>query len=433
VRNWAGNLEYRARGIHEPASVDELRELVARTPRIRALGSRHSFSDVADTAHDLVSLARLPRRIAVDAERSTVTIDGAIRYGELCRPLDESGFALHNMASLPHISVAGACATATHGSGDRSGNLATAVSAIEIVAADGEIVRLDRSHDSDFAGAVVGLGALGVVTQLTLDVEPAYLVAQAVYEDLPVERFGDRFDEITTAGDSVSFFTEWRGPTIDQVWVKRRVADSDADDVPRALFGAVRATADRHPIRGLPADACTEQRGIPGPWHARLPHFRMDHTPSSGDELQSEYFVARRDAAAAFDALMALRDRIAPLVQVSEIRTIAEDDLWLSPAFGRPSVAFHFTWRPDWPGVRTLLPAIEAALRPFGPRPHWGKLSTIAGDELRPRYERLADFVALATRLDPGRTFRNDYVDRLVFGEGAAPTAASSGADWQPP
>ena len=422
MRNWAGNLEYRARRVHQPSTTEELRELVRRTPRIRALGSRHSFSDVADTAHELVSLAGLPRLVDVDAATSTVTTDGAMRYGDLCRPLDEAGVALHNMASLPHISVAGACATATHGSGDRSGNLATAVSAVELIRADGESVTLARSRDEDFAGAVVGLGALGVVTRLTLVVEPSYFVRQDVYENLPVERFGDRFDELSAAGDSVSFFTEWRGRTIDQVWVKRRVRPGADTAVPAELFGAKRAIVDRHPIRSLSAEACTEQRGIPGPWHARLPHFRMDHTPSSGEELQSEYFVARRDAPAAFDALLSLGDRIAPLVQVSEIRTIAADDLWLSPAYGRPSVAFHFTWRPDWPGVRAMLPAIELALEPFEPRPHWGKLSVMPGDELRRRYERLPDFLALAARLDPGRKFRNEYVDRLVFGE---PTAES--------
>ncbi|HEY7589751.1 MAG TPA: FAD-binding protein [Candidatus Limnocylindrales bacterium] len=412
MQNWFGNVRYRARHVYRPRSVAELQELVRRSPRIRALGTGHACSDVADTTGDLVSLADMPRRFEVDAAARTVRIDGAVRYGELCEPLHEAGFALHNMASLPHVSVAGSVATGTHGSGDRSGSLSTAVTRLEIVGPDGEL-RIVEGDEVD--AAVVSLGALGVVTALDLRVEPAYVMRQDVYEDLPLESFAAYYAEISAMADSVSFFPTWRGPSIDQLWLKRRVTDGRID-APGEILGARRATRQLHPIPGMPAQACTPQLGEPGPWHARLPHFRMDHTPSAGAELQSEYFIAREHAVEAFLAVDRLRARLAPLVQVSEIRSVAADDLWLSPAYRRDSATIHFTWRPDEPAVRELLPEIESALAPFEPRPHWGKLFTIPLELVAARYERLADFVALTGRLDPDGKCRNDFTERLVFG-----------------
>jgi len=381
------------------------------------LGSRHAFNDLADTTGDLVSLARLPRVLELDARASTVTIDGALRYGDLCPSLDAAGYALANLASLPHISVAGACATSTHGSGDRVGSLATAVSGLEVMSADGELRSITRDRDGDeFDGMVVSLGTLGVVTRLTLKLEPAFRMRQDVYERLPMDAGLDHFDEITSSAYSVSLFTTWRSPQFDQVWLKRRVVDGDRFEPQPTLFGATRATRQRHPIDGMPPEACTPQLGVPGPWHERLPHFRMDATPSAGNELQSEYQVPRRRAIDALRALEPLRERMGPLVQVSEIRTVAADELWLSPSFGRDSVAIHFTWLPDWDAVARLLPVIEEALAPFEPRPHWGKLFTIPPEQLRPRYPRLVDFGALVARHDPEGRFRNAFVDRYVFG-----------------
>ena len=417
MRNWAGNLEYHARRLLEPASVEAVQDAVRSSTSLRVIGSRHAFNGLADTHGDHLSLARLPRVIDIDPAARTVAIDGAIRYGDLGPVLERAGFALHNLASLPHISVAGACATATHGSGDRLGNLSTAVVAMDLVRADGELVSVSRAADGEaFAGSVVSLGALGVVARLTLEVEPSYHVRQDVYEDLPIEALRDHFDELTASGDSVSLFPRWRGPVVDQVWRKRRVADGDGGAAAADLFGARRATTARHPLGDLPPDACTEQLGVPGPWLDRLPHFRLDHTPSHGDELQSEFFVGREHAVAAFEALDTLRDRLAPLVFVSEIRTIAADDLWLSPAYRRASVAFHFTWRPDWPAVRAMLPDIEAALEPFEPRPHWAKLFTMAPEVVRSRYGRMSDFAAMARRVDPDRKLGNDFLGRYVFG-----------------
>jgi alditol oxidase len=416
LTNWAGNHVYSAMRLHEPESVEQLQEIVSSARSLRVLGARHSFNDIADTTGDLLSLRRMSRVFDLDPEAGTVRVDGSVRYGELCEPLHAAGYALNNLASLPHISVAGACATATHGSGDHIANLASAVSALEVVTANGEMTSLARDRDPDvFNGAVVSLGGLGVVTSLTLDLQPTFRMRQDLYEQLPLEHVVDHFDEITSSADSVSLFTDWRGPVVDQVWLKRRVTDGDSFEPAPEFFGATVATVAIHPIRRLSATACTEQLGVAGPWHERLPHFRMDHTPSSGDELQTEYLVARDNAVEAVMAIDAVRDQLAPLLQISEVRTIAADELWMSTAYGRASVAFHFTWQPDWEAVRRVLPTIEAALAPFQPRPHWGKLFTMSPDAIRSSYERLPQFAALLERHDPTGTFRNAFMSRNIF------------------
>ena len=417
LTNWAGNHAYSAARLHEPESIEQLQDIVRDTGSLRVLGSRHSFNDIADTTGHLLSLRRMPRVFDLDEAAGTVTVDGGVRYGDLCGPLDAAGFALNNLASLPHISVAGACATATHGSGDRIGNLASVVSALSVVTADGEIVEFARDRNDDvFNGCVVALGALGVVTSLTLDLQPTFRMRQDLYETLPLARAADDFDEIMSSADSVSLFTDWRGPTYDQVWLKRRVPDGATLEPPPDFFGATRATVAIHPIRRMPTAALTEQLGVPGPWHERMPHFRMDQMPSSGAELQSEYLVSRENAVEAMRAIDAVRDQFAPLLQISEVRTIAADELWMSTAFGRASVAFHFTWLPDWEAVRPILAIIEGAIAPFEPRPHWGKLFTIPPEGVRSAYERLPQFRKLLERHDPTGKFRNAFVERYIFG-----------------
>lgn len=408
--NWAGNHAYRGT-VHRPRTVDEVRELVAHGPegaRVHALGSRHSFNDVAD-ADVLVDLSGLDVPAELDERAGTVRVGGGTRYGELAGVLHERGWALHNLASLPHISVAGAVATGTHGSGDRHRGLASAVACLELVTADGELLRVTR--EAELAGAVVGLGALGVVTALTLRVERTYDVAQEVHTDLPWDAALGHLDELLLSADSVSLFTDYASPAVAQVWRKGRARSW----APRSeLFGARPADGPRHPLAGVDPVSTTEQGGVPGPWHERWPHFRMAFTPSHGEELQSEYLVHRRDAPAAIEALRSLGDRIAPLLLVAEIRSVAADDLWLSPAYGRPTVGLHFTWQ-QRPEVQALLPVVEEALAPFRPRPHWGKLfSSVAGapDALRAAYPRLDDFRALAARLDPEGRFRTDFLVR---------------------
>jgi alditol oxidase len=416
-RNWAGNYRYRASHVHRPTTLAQVQELVASSRKMRALGARHSFNAIADSPGDQISLEQLPHAIAIDHDRRTVTVMAGVRYGELCQRLHREGVALHNLASLPHISIAGACATATHGSGDRNGNLATAVSAVEMVTADGTVVTLTRERDGDaFLGAVVGLGGLGVITRLTLELVPAFAMRQEVYEDLPLATLDAHFDAITASAYSVSLFTDWRDARFTQVWLKRRVTDEAAPVVAPTFFGARPATRNLHPIASLAADNCTAQLGVPGPWYERLPHFRLEFTPSSGDELQSEYLVPRQHARAVLHAVAGLRTRVAPLLQIAEVRTIAADDLWLSTCYQQDSVAFHFTWVADWPAVSQLLPLLEDQIAPFNARPHWGKLFTLPPARLQALYPKLPDFWALLHHYDPAGKFRNAFLDTSLSG-----------------
>ena len=414
--NWAGNYVYRAARIHLPETVEQIQELVARSDRIKALGTRHSFNDIADSPGDQISLEHFNRIVSLDRERLTVTVEAGVRYGQLARWLHEEGYALHNLASLPHISVAGACATATHGSGDRHGNLATAVAALEMVTGNGEIVTLSRDHDWErLEGAVVGLGGLGVVTKLTLDVSPTFQMQQDVYRDLPLAELEKHYEELTSSIYSVSLFTDWHTSTINQVWLKRHVPDGVSVKVEPELFGAKLATSHLHPIPLISAENCTEQMGVCGPWFERLPHFRMEFTPSSGDELQSEYILPRRHAFPAFRVIDGLRDHIVPLLQISEVRTIAGDNLWMSPCYKQDCVAIHFTWKQDWEGVSQVLPILEKELEPLEARPHWGKLFTMSTARLQSLYEKLPDFQQLLRHYDPEGKFRNEFLDRYIF------------------
>jgi xylitol oxidase len=353
----------------------------------------------------------------LDKERLSVTVEGGIRYGQLSQYLHQEGFALHNLASLPHISIAGACATATHGSGNTNGNLATAVSVMEIVTANGEIANVSRVKSKDlFNGMVVGLGGFGIVTKLTLTIQPTFDVKQYVYLNLPFSELEHHFDEITSGGYSVSLFTDWEKETVNQVWLKRRVIEGETIEAESEYFGATLATRNLHPISDISAENCTEQMGVPGPWHERLPHFRMDHTPSSGEELQSEYFVPRQYAVQALLVISRLREYITPLLHISEIRTISADDLWMSPCYQQDCVALHFTWKKDEPAMMGLLPRIEEALAPFEARPHWGKLFTMSPEQVRSRYEKLHDFHHLLSEYDSQGKFRNPFLDKNIFG-----------------
>jgi alditol oxidase len=209
-------------------------------------------------------------------------------------------------------------------------------------------------------------------------------------------------------------FTRW-GEAIDQVWVKSRVTDAP-EQVRGDLFGAVAATVDRHPIPGIDPVNCTPQLGVPGLWSDRLPHFRMGFTPSSGEELQSEFLLPRRHAAAAIQALRALTGLVRPVLQVSEIRTVAADQLWMSPQYRQDTLAIHFTWAPDQDAVEPVLVAVEAALAPFDARPHWGKVFLADATAIASLYPRLPDFTRLVDRLDPRGAFRNAWLNAHVLG-----------------
>jgi xylitol oxidase len=414
-RNWGRNILYKAKNLVEPASVEELQELVKQAGYKKGLGSTHSYNDIADSPTTQIGLRKLNKVISIDEAKSTVSIEGGIRYEELAPQLHEKGYALHNLASLPQVTVAGACATGTHGSGTRNGSLATVVRELEICTIDGELVNISRDNNPDiFDGAVVSLGGLGMITRMVLDIQPGYNARQDLFLDLPLSSVLENFDEIMATGYSVSLFTKWQNDIVDQVWIKRRV-DRPVDNLGATFFGGKKCPKNIHPIIELSAESCTDQLGKVGPWYDRLPHFKIHGMPSAVDELQSEYFVPIAHAADGMRAIAKLGDKILPYLYISEIRTIAADTLWMSQFYQRESVAFHFTWKPNWPEVKKLLPEIEAALAPFGVRPHWGKLFTIDARTVQHSYERFPDFKKLLKKYDPIGKFKNEYLNRVIF------------------
>jgi xylitol oxidase len=416
LKNWAGNFEYSTERTFSANSLEQVREFVKKESKLKVLGTRHCFNNIADSTHNLLSLKSMDQVVGLDAEARTVTVAAGMNYGQLCPHLHSKGFALHNLASLPHISIAGSCSTATHGSGVKNGNLATAVSGLEIVTAAGEVVKLFRQEDGEtFQGAVVELGALGVITKITLDIQPTFMMRQYVYENLPLSQLKEHFEVIESSAYSVSLFTDWQKQRLNEVWIKSRMDQGQAFDAKPEFFGAKLATKNLHPIAELSAENCTEQMGVPGPWYERLPHFRMGFTPSAGKELQSEYFVPHQHAVEAILAVERLRDQVSPHLMISEIRTIAADNLWLSPCYKQPCVTIHFTWKQDWPAVRKLLPVIEKELAPFSARPHWGKLFTTPPAQLKSIYTKLPEFIQLSSQYDPEGKFRNEFLNSNIF------------------
>ncbi|MDH4388062.1 MAG: FAD-binding protein [Fimbriimonas sp.] len=413
MKNWAGNVTFGTGRHVAPGSLDELSALVANSRRIKVQGSRHSFNTIADSSETLVSLENFGEIGEPDPESRSVRIGGGVTYGQLAIHLQSRGWALSNLASLPHISVIGACATATHGSGRFNKNLSNDLLILDVMGPGGEVRNL-AAGSAEAKLVAIGLGAVGIITNATVRIEPTYLVRQWVYEQLPFEVLISHFDVLSRHGYSLSLFTKWTSDFVDQMWVKER--QDGLFEGRDECFGAKLATEKLHPLREMDPINCTDQLGVAGPWSERLAHFKLEFTPSAGEELQSEYFVNFEHATAAVDALRALGSELDPLLFVSEIRFIAKDDLPMSPAFGADIVAFHFTWRPLWEQVREVLPKIEALLAPLGARPHFGKLFTMQSDRLAEVYPRLSSLRNYAAELDPEGKFLNEFLTRSVFG-----------------
>ena len=450
LRNWSENVQFSSAPIHAPETIEELQEIVEASRKVRVLGARHSFNDVAaidaqvedategqgqaeDSAWAYISLENLNVPTEFDSRRGTVTCNAGITYGELCQRMHVEGTALHNMASLPHITVAGACATGTHGSGDGNGNLAKAVVGLELVTADGALRTLSLEEDKEtFEGAVVALGGLGVVTRITLATQPAYTMQQYVYENMASAALYEHFDEVMSSAYSVSLFPDWQDGKVNQVWLKHRTglweetaatgAESIASDatshtVPgqKELFGATAGRTELNHIANLPPDGLTPQMGVPGPWHERLPHFRIDNAPASVVELETEYFVPRAHAVPALKAVEGLRDLFKSLLLISEVRSVAADRLWLSQRYGTPTIGIHFSWRMNWEGVHEAMPVVEEALSRYDVRPHWGKLFTLSPARVQAAFSKMDAFRDLLQAYDPAGKFRNAYLDRYIF------------------
>ena len=415
LSNWAGNITYSTANVSFPSSVQEVQALVAGHEKIRGLGSRHSFNLIADSRYRQISLQNLRKVTRIDSEGRRVTVQGGVRYGDICTEIDEEGLAFHNLASLPHISIPGACATATHGSGIQNGGLATAVSGLHIVTANGDKISIDARQDSNLLEAmVVSLGAFGIITEVQLDLQPTYTMKQVVYRNMPMSALENNFETIMSSGYSVSLFTDWKNKNINEVWIKQ-LSSNAPSTYESEFFGGSLAKNNLHPVETQSAESCTEQMGVEGQWYERLPHFKMGFTPSSGDELQAEYFVPLEHGYAAMAAVEKMTAMISPHLYISEIRTIAADNLWMSPCYKQDCVAIHFTFKPHQEAVDRIMPAVEKELARFNVRPHWGKLFAMSPETLQSRIQPLQLFKELVSEYDPNGKFRNDFLNQYVF------------------
>lgn len=414
LSNWAGNLNYGTKNVYYPKTVEEVQEVVKQCSKLKALGSKHSFNTIANSKDNLLSLSDLNKVISLDTNNHLITVESGARYGDFAPYLDQHGYALENLASLPHITVAGATATGTHGSGVTHGNLSSQVAAIEFVNAKGDIVNLSKKDGDKFYGAVVNLGALGVVTKVTLNVIPTFKMKQVVYRNMPIDALKDHFADVEAKGYSVSLFTNWANKNINEVWIK---SIANANDAPadKELYGATLATKNMHPVEDQSAENTTDQMGVPGTWYERMPHFKMGFKPSTGKELQAEFFVPIEHAYEAIMAVETLHEKITPHLFITEIRTIKADDLWMSPCYKQTSVTIHFTFKQETDAVMQLLPLIEQQLMPFNVKPHWAKLFTLDPKILQSRYAKLADFKQLVASYDPDGKFRNDFLAKNLY------------------
>jgi xylitol oxidase len=408
MQNWSKNVDFNDRGYFQPETLVDLQELVRSNQKIRARGTAHCFNEIANTSSYAINLSKMPRVIEVSASTNSVKVSSGLTYGELAPTLHSQGWALNNLASLPHISVAGSISTGTHGSGIKNQNLANQVLSLDIVTAEGELRHIDRTNPA-FNALVVGLGHGGIVYQYELKIEPTFKVRQVIYPEIPLDVLQRNFDQIMGTAYSVSYFTDWSTAQVGNLWCKFR----DSEEIPESVGGIAQAEKKYHPIPSVDPVACTDQLGESGDWHQRLSHFKLEFTPSVGEEIQTEFFVDRKDAAAAIAAVSRLGEEIAPLLWITELRTIAEDDLWLSGAYQRESLAIHFTWKKNL-AIYPVIEKVEAALRPFNYRPHWGKVFTADGKYLSSVYPKMSEFKALVEALDPASKFENTFTRRIL-------------------
>jgi xylitol oxidase len=350
----------------------------------------------------------MPQTIEINPESNSVTVAAGLKYGELAPVLHQQGWALNNLASLPHISIAGSISTGTHGSGIKNQNLANQVLSFDLVTAEGELRHINRTNPA-FNALVVGLGLGGIVYQYELKIEPTFEIRQVIYPEIPLDVLQRSFDQIMGTAYSVSYFTDWGSDQFGNLWYKFR----DGEVIPESIGGMAKADKKYHPIPSVDPVACTEQLGVSGSWHERLSHFKLDFTPSVGEEIQTEFFVDRKDAAAAIEAVSKLGAEISPLLWITELRTIAADDLWLSGAYQRDTLAIHFTWKKD-DAIYSVIEKVETALRPFNYRPHWGKVFTADAQYLKSVYPKMGEFKALVEALDPSKKFENSFTRKVV-------------------
>lgn len=408
LANWGGNLAFEQAEVVKPKTISELAEMV-RVNKVRPVGTLHSFSPIAKGEGLLMSTANLAIKPELDSDRSVVRFGAAMRFGELALFLEQNGFALRNMGSLPHISVAGAAATGTHGSGDKNQILSSSLTSFSYLNHEGELIKVEK-QDPLFEAFRLGLGAYGIWVEAELSIVPSFQIRQDIFLEIPWSYFLEDPSRLTSAGYSVSLFGKWGTSTISQTWVKSEVEDPRAG-VPIAAI-APEQNSKRELADGV-GDNLTEQGGKPGPWLHRLPHFRLDASPSAGNEIQTEYFFTRDKIAHAIEAVHSVAGKINPVLIISEIRSIAQDDAWLSPMRRGDSIALHFTWKNEPELVDIAVQELEKVLAPMEPIPHWGKVHHFTQSDLERAHPMLSKAREQFENADPSGKFSSDYLRSL--------------------
>ena len=362
--NWSNNIEFTAKtALEKPSTADELATLIRDTRRsVKVVGTAHSFNDIADTDGIQISLANF-QNISIDPSRMMVKFGGGVTYISLIKALAAEKMALQNLPSLPHINVVGSVVTGTHGSGMQNQAMGALVSEFAFVDASGAQRRLTREHhEGEFYRYLHSFGALGVIYEMTMDIEPEYGVAKCVYQDVPWDFLKDKeaYNELNQRHEYISYFTDWKEEKMTSIWIGSRynpqnisyedlLAQSYLDTCPPTYLEGT-LTQKIHPVPGRSSDPCVES-GY-GMWNDKIYHFKPDKPPSSdGDEIQTEFFVKYADMPAAVAELYSNAALFRDFVQITEIRGVERDSIPLSPAKEQDVMGIHFTWKHDFKNV----------------------------------------------------------------------------------
>lgn len=427
-QNWGRSASVRPVRVERPRSPEGVQRAVkaaqAQGLTVKAVGAGHSFTGIAVAPGVLLELDDMQGLVSADAGSGLVTVLGGTRLHRMPGLLAPYGLAMQNLGDIDRQSIAGAIATGTHGTGKGFGGIATQVRGLTLVTAEGEFLRIDAERNADMlSGAVVGLGALGIVVEVTLQCVPAFLL-HAVDSRVPIDDALETLHERAADADHLEFY--WH-PHTDVALMKTqtRLPESAA----RHPIPMLRRWVDETVLsNGVFGAYCAASRIAP----AIIPPFNRlavrltghaEYTDRSHRVLvhdravrfrEMEYAIPADDVVPAVQAIRKLIDQRGWRIEFPiEVRFAAADDLWLSTAYGRDSayVAVHRYWRAD---PRAYFDAVEQIMLDLGGRPHWGKLHSLDDEQLRARYPRFDDFLALRNRLDPGRLFGNRHLERVL-------------------
>jgi L-gulonolactone oxidase len=424
-KNWGGNQACTPLSLERPSSEDELVALVHRAAaageRVKVVGAGHSFTDIACTDGRMVSLDGYDHFLEVDTRAATVKVEGGITIAALGQALAEVGLAQPNLGDVAYQSIAGAISTATHGTGGRLGNISTQVKALSLVTADGVLECSAEDNADVFQAARVGLGALGVISTVTLQCVPAFTL-RSIQAPRQLDEVLDAVEDLVAANDHFEFFWIPHSDRVLAITNNRTDAPAHPPGKVSAYFNDI--VMENHAFGLLQRLGRANTTWIPalGRVTGRLLNARdvadVSHRVFANQRLvrfvEMEYALPRPALAAAVRDVRSMIDRQGLRISFPvEVRIAAADDIWLSTASGRDTgyIAVHvFQGLP----FDRYFREVEAIMNGYEGRPHWGKMHYQTAETLRPRYPHWADFIGVRDRLDPEGRFSNAYLDRVL-------------------